>query len=296
MSTTPTSLWSRYKQYLCTCPSIGLSLDISRMNFDDAFLNQLKAPMQKAFAAMDELEAGAIANPDEQRMVGHYWLRDPGTVRPQPPAQIRKRNQATTLAAIKKFAADIHSGKINSRRPARCFPSRKRRGGRRHGPRAIHQTSSSSASAAPRSAPNSSPTPSPPRATDKMKVAFFDNTDPDGMDRTLRQIALTGESLGLEKKPSQSSSPNPAAPRKPATACSPPPLPTKKPASPSPNMPSPSPEMAPNSTKSPSRKNGSPASPCGTGSAAAPPNSLPSDSSPPPCRASTSTPCSPAPR
>ena len=27
---------------------------------------------------MRELEAGAIANPDEKRMVGHYWLRDSG--------------------------------------------------------------------------------------------------------------------------------------------------------------------------------------------------------------------------
>jgi glucose-6-phosphate isomerase len=30
-----------------------------------------------ALAAMTRLEAGAIANPDEQRAVGHYWLRDP---------------------------------------------------------------------------------------------------------------------------------------------------------------------------------------------------------------------------
>ena len=33
--------------------------------------------MQKAFADMAALEAGAIANPDEKRMVGHYWLRNP---------------------------------------------------------------------------------------------------------------------------------------------------------------------------------------------------------------------------
>ena len=74
-------LWQRYQQFLCTCPSIGLSLDISRMNFDDAFFDQMKAPMQRAFTAMDKIEAGAIANPDEQRMVGHYWLRDPQRAR-----------------------------------------------------------------------------------------------------------------------------------------------------------------------------------------------------------------------
>lgn len=30
-----------------------------------------------AFQAMNELEAGAVANADEGRQVGHYWLRDP---------------------------------------------------------------------------------------------------------------------------------------------------------------------------------------------------------------------------
>ena len=31
----------------------------------------------KALAAMERLESGAIANMDEKRQVGHYWLRDP---------------------------------------------------------------------------------------------------------------------------------------------------------------------------------------------------------------------------
>ncbi|XWS14935.1 hypothetical protein CRYUN_Cryun35bG0051100 [Craigia yunnanensis] len=31
---------------------------------------------QAAFKAMEDLEKGAIANPDEGRMVGHYWLRN----------------------------------------------------------------------------------------------------------------------------------------------------------------------------------------------------------------------------
>lgn len=37
----------------------------------------LAGPMAAALAAMARLEAGAIANPDEGRMVGHYWLRAP---------------------------------------------------------------------------------------------------------------------------------------------------------------------------------------------------------------------------
>ena len=68
-------LWNRYRQYYCHVDSLDLSLDISRMHFDDAFLASMEPAMQKAFEEMDALESGAIANPDEKRMVGHYWLR-----------------------------------------------------------------------------------------------------------------------------------------------------------------------------------------------------------------------------
>ena len=55
-----------------------------------------------------ELENGAIANPDEKRMVGHYWLRNPALA---PRKEIRAEIQET-VASIKAFAAEIHSGKI----------------------------------------------------------------------------------------------------------------------------------------------------------------------------------------
>src|SRR5215204_3032164 len=101
-------LWQRYKNYLCSVPSLGLSLDVSRMHFDDGLLAQMEPAMQKAFAAMDQLEKGAIANPDENRMVGHYWLRA-ADMAPKP--EIAKEI-TETLSTIKSFAADVHSGKI----------------------------------------------------------------------------------------------------------------------------------------------------------------------------------------
>ncbi|NDE99897.1 MAG: hypothetical protein EB034_16735, partial [Verrucomicrobia bacterium] len=52
-----------------------MALDLSRMNFPADFLPAMQPRLAKAFAAMAELERGAIANPDEKRMVGHYWLR-----------------------------------------------------------------------------------------------------------------------------------------------------------------------------------------------------------------------------
>ena len=69
MSLSAAQYWLRHKKFLCACPSIGLSLDISRMSFDAAFFTRLAPAMDRAFAAMDQLEAGAIANPDEKRMV-----------------------------------------------------------------------------------------------------------------------------------------------------------------------------------------------------------------------------------
>src|SRR5476651_2453058 len=104
MTSTPTDPWQRYKQYLCAAPSISLTLDVSRMHFDEAFLQKMEPEMQKAFASMDQLEKGAIANPDENRMVGHYWLRAPELA--PTPALASEIN--STLSAIKDFASQVH--------------------------------------------------------------------------------------------------------------------------------------------------------------------------------------------
>ena len=68
--------WERFKRYLLVCDSVGVTVDVSRMNFSDAFLKEKEPDIRRAFTEMDKLEAGEIANPDEKRMVGHYWLRD----------------------------------------------------------------------------------------------------------------------------------------------------------------------------------------------------------------------------
>ncbi|HWL16206.1 MAG TPA: glucose-6-phosphate isomerase, partial [Opitutus sp.] len=69
--------WTRFKTHFYHNADLGVSLDISRIPFPDDFLTSMESRMQDAFKAMAELEAGAIANPDENRMVGHYWLRAP---------------------------------------------------------------------------------------------------------------------------------------------------------------------------------------------------------------------------
>ena len=102
-------LWQRYQDWLYYHSGLGLYVDISRMRFDDALVSQLQPKFVKAFADMVALEAGAIANPDEQRMVGHYWLRNPDLA---PSAEIKTemiRNgvQSLRMAGIAKILAGM---------------------------------------------------------------------------------------------------------------------------------------------------------------------------------------------
>src|SRR6516225_10550772 len=102
------SLWQRFQQHFVRYGEIGFTIDISRMRFGDDFLQSMGARAQKAFSEMRQLESGAIANPDEHRMVGHYWLRAPQLApTPEIAAEIRQTPQA-----VKAFAADVHSGKV----------------------------------------------------------------------------------------------------------------------------------------------------------------------------------------
>src|SRR6266487_844764 len=102
------SLWQRFQQYFLCYRDLDFSLDISRMKFPEDFFEKMQPKIKKAFAAMRELEAGAIANPTEKRMVGHYWLRNPGLA---PTPELRKEIE-DMVGAIKAFAAKVHSGDI----------------------------------------------------------------------------------------------------------------------------------------------------------------------------------------
>ena len=162
---TAQKLWKRYQEHLCVCREIGLTLDISRMQFGPDFFPGMEPAMQRAYAAMTELEHGAIANPDEGRMVGHYWLRAPELA---PTPEIAAEIEFTTRA-VQEFAADIHQAAITT--PAGT-PFRRLLvigiGGSALGPQFVADALGSSA--------------------DRMKPHFFDNTDPDGMDRVLAEI------------------------------------------------------------------------------------------------------------
>jgi len=159
-------LWHRFQKHFTDFPSLGLAIDLSRVNFPEDFFAQMEPQMQKAFAAMAELEKGAIANPDEKRMVGHYWLRN-AALAPQP--ELRQAIEET-LTAIKAFTAEVHSGKVAGAKGAFKNVLVIGIGGSALGPQFV-----ATALGQP--------------ATDKMAVHFFDNTDPDGMDKVLAQLS-----------------------------------------------------------------------------------------------------------
>jgi glucose-6-phosphate isomerase len=71
------SQWERFDRYYLRYPDLHFSLDISRVDFDENYFEGMNSRVERAFQAMQQLEKGAIANPDEKRMVGHYWLRAP---------------------------------------------------------------------------------------------------------------------------------------------------------------------------------------------------------------------------
>ncbi|MFB8788943.1 MAG: glucose-6-phosphate isomerase [Potamolinea sp.] len=103
------ALWQRYQDWLYYHEGLEFYLDVSRMRFDDAFVEKMQPKFEKAFQDMDALEGGAIANPDEDRMVGHYWLRD-SELAPTPELQ---QEIKTTLEKISAFTQKVHTGTIH---------------------------------------------------------------------------------------------------------------------------------------------------------------------------------------
>ena len=163
-------LWERFQRYYREFPSIGLTVDLSRTVVDDAFLDRMQQPLARAFAAMDELERGAIANPDEKRMVGHYWLRNPALA---PSADLRREIEQT-VSAVKTFAHQIHSGAAQGEQGRFQKLLVIGIGGSALGPQFVANALGQPGS-------------------DRMEVFFFDNTDPDGMDKVLASL---GKALG----------------------------------------------------------------------------------------------------
>ena len=140
-------------------------MDLSRIGVTESFFKKMEKPMRKAFDDMAALEKGAIANPDEGRMVGHYWLRNSALA---PTPTIRGQIDSA-IKQIKSFAADVHQGKLRGQGGKFEKILIIGIGGSALGPQFV-----SNALANP--------------GKDKVQVHFLDNTDPDGIQRVLAAI------------------------------------------------------------------------------------------------------------
>jgi glucose-6-phosphate isomerase len=163
------SLWDQYRRRLFDDEHLELSLDLSRMGLDESVFEGGERRLGAAYAAMDALEQGGLANPDEQRRVGHYWLRAPDLAPQGLGDEIRAMQER-----VVDFAARVHDGRV-----APPGGGRFRRllvvgiGGSALGPQLL-----ADALGGPR---------------DRLAPSFLDNTDPDGFDRVLGGL---GDSLG----------------------------------------------------------------------------------------------------
>jgi glucose-6-phosphate isomerase len=158
-------LWQRFCTQLWHDDAMGFWLDTSRMGLTADALDQLRPRFASAFTAMAALEGGAIANADENRQVGHYWLRTPELA----PDAASGEHIRAEIDRIESFGRDILSGSI--------APATGQRfsdvlwigiGGSGLGPvlmiRALQDPGAG------------------------LPFHFFDNVDPDGMRRTLASL------------------------------------------------------------------------------------------------------------
>ena len=158
------SSFDLYRQQLLNFPALGFSLDFSRAPAPAGFATKMAPALAKAFADMAALEKGAVANPDEKRMVGHYWLRAPELA---PDAKIAAEVKAA-VEAIAGFAAQVHAGQVKGAAgkftDLLCIGI----GGSALGPQFVADALGGK--------------------TDKLRVHFIDNTDPDGIDRVFEVL------------------------------------------------------------------------------------------------------------
>ena len=165
--------WERFKRYYFPFPELGFALDISRMAFPDEFIEAMAPRMKAALESMEKLEGGAVANPDENRMVGHYWLRCSALA----PDKAIQEEIENTRRKIIQFADDVHAGRVSGSSGRFKNLLVIGIGGSALGPQFV-----SHALGHPRQ--------------DKMHCFFLDNTDPDGMDLVFSQLeGKLGETL-----------------------------------------------------------------------------------------------------
>jgi glucose-6-phosphate isomerase len=159
--------WDHFCASFLDNEQLDFALDISKVQLPVDYLPHFESKFALSLKHMAELEKGAIANPDENRMVGHYWLRQPDLA---PQAELKKAI-VETVEKIKAFTKSVQKGKIKGQGGSFKNILVVGIGGSALGPQFIDQ--------ALRPAKNG------------LDAFFVDNTDPDGIDRVM--VDLKGQ-------------------------------------------------------------------------------------------------------
>lgn len=158
------STWENFSKYFLRSEALGISLDFSGMNFTDTFFENISDRVTKAYNSMAALESGAVTNIDENRQVGHYWLRNP-SIAPTPEISTLIE---TTINDIQTFVQDVHYGNIRGQggnfKNILCIGI----GGSALGPQLLYTSLAKKP---------------------KLRTFFIDNTDPDGIDSVMDELS-----------------------------------------------------------------------------------------------------------
>ncbi len=157
--------WKNYADRLYCNQELNFYLDLSHSNIDGQRLESLDSQIQKALSEMSSLENGAISNPDENRQVGHYWLRNPA-LSPSPAIRDSINN---TLHKITTFTQSVLNGELTNTAGEKFTDLLLVGiGGSALGPQFIAEALGSSTG---------------------LSIRFLDNTDPDGVDYVMDTLS-----------------------------------------------------------------------------------------------------------
>ena len=158
--------WNNFKNNFLDFSSLGISLDFSNLGWDVDYVEKSQLMLEKGLSDLDFIEAGGIANPSENRMVGHYWLRNSALASSDIATEIDN-----LLIDIKGFVKKIHSeGRFKHLLLVGI-------GGSALGPQFINHALA--------------------KLSDPMKLYVMDNTDPIGFKKIIDSIPDLAKTLVL---------------------------------------------------------------------------------------------------
>lgn len=152
---------SHFHHHFLSLLPLDISLDTSKVPFTPSFFEEMQPKIAQALQDMSVLEAGGIANPDEQRMVGHYWLRNHALA---PSEGIRNELQANEQKRKDFVEHVLNAESRKTFKNLLCIGI----GGSALGPQLLSDAFG--------------------WERDGLQPFFIDNTDPDGIGRVLRRL------------------------------------------------------------------------------------------------------------